>query len=190
MASLLTNPKVRIVIDDGRRWLVAHPERRFDWIVMNTTFNWRANNTNLLSAEFLQLAHQHLTPGGVLYYNTTWSREVQATGIAMFPYALRLSSFLAVSDAPLRLDKDRWRAMLTAWYIDGRPVLDAADPAQRAVLENVLRLADQLDMPGGNLESRAGMASRLQGVQLITDDNMGTEWLPQKEGEGQAPPRN
>ena len=190
VASLLANPRVHIVIDDGRRWLVAHPDRRFDWIVMNTTFNWRANSTNLLSEEFLRLAQQHLTPGGVLYYNTTWSPEVQATGIAMFPYALRLSSFLALSDAPLRLDKERWRSMLTAWQIDGKPVLDPADPAQRAVLENVLRLADQLDRPGGNLESRASLAARLQGVRLITDDNMGTEWLPQKEGQGQTPPRN
>ncbi len=43
VASLLHNPKVRIEIDDGRRWLTAHPDRRFDFILMNTTFNWRAN---------------------------------------------------------------------------------------------------------------------------------------------------
>ena len=181
VAGLLTNPKVHIVIDDGRRWLVAHPERRFDYIVMNTTFNWRANNTNLLSVEFLKLAREHLTPGGVLYYNTTWSRRVQATGISMFPYALRVSSFLALSDAPVNLDKDRWRTMLTAWHVNGRPVFDLGDPAQRAVMENVLRLADQLDVPGGNLESRTSLANRLKGVRLITDDNMGTEWSRQGE---------
>jgi SAM-dependent methyltransferase/MFS family permease len=183
VASLLTNPKVHIVIDDGRRWLVAHPELRFDYIVMNTTFNWRANNTNLLSVEFLRLAHDHLTPGGVLYYNTTWSREVQATGIAMFPYAVRVSSFLALSEAPLNLDKGRWRAMLTAWHIDGRPVFDLGDPAQRATMEDVLRLADQLDVPGGNLESRTSLANRLKGIRLITDDNMGTEWMERDEDE-------
>jgi predicted membrane-bound spermidine synthase len=183
VAGLLVNPKVHIVIDDGRRWLIAHPERRFDYIVMNTTYNWRANSTNLLSVEFLKLAREHLTPGGVLYYNTTWSREVQATGIAIFPYALRVSSFLALSNAPLNLDKDRWRAALTAWHIDGRPVFDLGDPAQRAVMENVLRLADQLDVPGGNLESRTSLANRLKGVRVITDDNMGTEWRTPGEDE-------
>ncbi len=46
--SLLRNPKVHIVIDDGRRWLVGHPDRRFDFILMNTTWNNRANVSNLL----------------------------------------------------------------------------------------------------------------------------------------------
>ncbi len=188
VASQLNNPKVRIIIDDGRRWLVAHPQRRFDWIVMNTTYNWRANSTNLLSEEFLKLAQEHLAPGGVLYYNTTWSRRVLATGIAMFPYALRVSSFLALSDAPLNLDKDRWRTMLASWHIDGRPVFDLEVPEQRSAMENVLRLADQLDVPGGNLESRAGLSNRLKGTRLITDDNMGTEWTnPSENADADAP---
>ena len=174
---LLTNPRVHIVIDDGRRWLVAHPDQRFDDIVMNTSFHWRANITNLLSVEFLRLAREHLNPGGVLYYNTTFSPQVLATGIEEFPYALRISSFLAVSDSPLRLDKDRWRAALSAYRIDGRPVFDLSDPAQRSAMEKVLHLADELDQPGGNLESRASLAARLRGVRAVTDDNMATEWV-------------
>jgi spermidine synthase len=187
VASLLSNPKVHIVIDDGRRWLVAHPVERFDWIVMNTTYHWRANATNLLSVEFLRLAHAHLNPGGALYYNTTFSNEVLATGIAEFPYALRLSSFLAVSDRPLVLDKNRWRAALSQFRIDGQPVFDLNDLSQRAAMEKVLQLADQLDMPDGNLESRAALARRLAGVRLVTDDNMATEWT---DPEDKASPHN
>src|ERR1700722_12217137 len=63
LSSLLHNPKVHIDIDDGRRWLVSHPDSKFDLVLMNTTFNWRANTTNLLSAEFLNLLRQHLNPG-------------------------------------------------------------------------------------------------------------------------------
>jgi predicted membrane-bound spermidine synthase len=55
VASLLGNPKVRIVIDDGRRWLSANPGRRFDLILMNTTFNWREHATNLLRSSFCRL---------------------------------------------------------------------------------------------------------------------------------------
>ena len=116
--SLLVNPKVHIVIDDGRRWLVAHPERRFDFILMNTTFNWRANMSNLLSTEFMQLMRAHMNPGGIAYYNTTWSGEALATGASAFPYALRFMGFLAVSDSPITLERslesgshqlsDRW----------------------------------------------------------------------------------
>lgn len=174
---LLHNPKVHIVIDDGRRWLLAHKDNRFDYIVMNTTFNWRANNTNLLSKQFLELARTHLNSGGVLYYNTTWSRQVIATGLAEFRFALRISSFLALSDSPLALDKERWRTILTEYRLDGRPIVNFDDPAQRAALESVVHLADELDKPGGNLESRASLETRTRGARLITDDNMGTEWM-------------
>jgi predicted membrane-bound spermidine synthase len=174
--SLLRNPKVHIVIDDGRRWLISHPDRRFDLILMNTTFHWRANTSNLLSAEFLELVRSHLSPYGVEYYNTTSSDEVQATGVAIFPYALRIGNFLAVSDAPLGLDKNRWRAALTNYQIDRHPVFDLSNPLQRDRLEEILHLPDELGVPNGKLESRTSMQRRLKGVRLITDDNMGPEW--------------
>lgn len=174
--SLLHNPRVRIIIDDGRRWLLAHPDRRFDCIVMNNSFHWRANATNLHSTDFLELIRPHLLPGGILFYNTTWSPRVLATGVAEYPYALRVDGFLAVSDSPFRLDKDRWRTVLEHYQIDGKPVFNLADPQQRARLDQVLHLADELDQPGGDLESRDSLARRLSGVRLVTDDNMGTEW--------------
>jgi spermidine synthase len=178
VASLLTNPKVHVVIDDGRRWLIGHEGARFDLIVMNTTFNWRAHATNLLSTEFLRLARQHLSSGGILYYNTTWSGRVIATGIAEFPYALRVNNFLAVSDGPFNLDRARWEHVLGQYRIDGNAVFDLSDPNQKAEMLKVLHLADDLDVPKGNLESRASLMRDLQGTRLITDDNMGTEWEP------------
>src|SRR5262249_55204277 len=39
--SLLHNPKVHIYVDDGRRWLVAHPANRYDAIICNSTYFWR-----------------------------------------------------------------------------------------------------------------------------------------------------
>jgi len=175
--SLLRNPKVHLVIDDGRRWLVGHPDRRFDFILMNTSFNWRANMSNLLSTEFMVLMRAHMNPGGIAYYNTTSSGEALATGAAAFPYALRILNFLAVSDSPLVLDKNRWRTALTNYRIDGQPILDLANPLQRARLEDVLHLADTLDVPNGQLESRSSLLQRYKSARLITDDNMGTEWL-------------
>ena len=55
VASLLQNPKVTLVTDDGRRWLRRHPQQRFDAIVMNTTFFFRANASDLLSSENLRI---------------------------------------------------------------------------------------------------------------------------------------
>ncbi len=174
--SLLRNPKVHIATDDGRRWLLGHPDRRFDFILMNTTWNYRANTSNLLSTEFMNLMREHLNQGGIAYYNTTFSGEAMATGARAFPYALRIYNFLAVSDSPIMLDKNLWRTALTNYQIDGHPVFDLGKPDQRARLEEVLHLADTLDLPGSQLESRASFLSRWKGTRLITDDNMGTEW--------------
>jgi spermidine synthase len=175
--SLLRNPKAHIVIDDGRRWLVGHPDRQFDFILMNTTFNWRANATNLLSMEFMNLLRIHLKQGGIAYYNTTSSRDALATGATAFPYALRIFNFLAVSNSAFVLDKNRWRTALTKYQIDNHPILDLSNPLQRTRLEEILQLADKLDVPNGELESRSSLLQRYKSARLITDDNMGTEWL-------------
>jgi spermidine synthase len=119
--------------------------------------------------------------GGIAYYNTTSSRDVLVTGATAFPYALRVLNFLAVSDSPFILDKSRWRKALTNYQIDGSPILDLANPLQRSRLEEVLHLADELDVPNGRLESRSSLLQRYKGARLITDDNMGTEWLGPEE---------
>lgn len=182
VASLLGNPKVRIVTDDGRRWLLANPGRRFDLILMNTTFNWREHATNLLSVEFLRLARQHLLPGGVLYYNTTGSEEVQLTGVTVFPYGLRVGNFLAVSDSPLTIDATRLRKTLLEYRIDGRPVLDPAVPYDARRLDEITSLTgrfvatDGEDMRQPSIETAESIRTRCRGKRIITDDNMGTEW--------------
>ena len=130
----------------------------------------------LKPTEFLNLVRVHLNSGGIAYYNTTGSEAALATGVAAFPYALRFANFLAVSDSPITMDKDRWKAALSEYEIDGRAVFDLKNPMRRERLNEVLHMADGLDAPGGMLESRASMVSRLKGVRLISDDNMGTEW--------------
>ena len=181
VSSLLQNPRVHIFIDDGRRWLVSHPDRKFDFILMNTTYNRRANVTNLLSVEFMQLLRQHMNSGGIAYYNTTSSEQVQYTGATAFPYALRVANLLAVSDSPINFDRTRWRDVLIDYRIDNQLVFDLTRPTDRATLESMLSLPQSTreDTAVGldrSIEDRASLLHRLQGVRLITDDNMGTEW--------------
>jgi spermidine synthase len=181
-ATLLQDPKVHIYIDDGRRWLVSHPHRKFDFILMNTTFNWRANASNLLSDEFLKLAREHLNPGGVLYYNTTDSGRVQLTGATVFPYALRISNFLAVSDAPIVFDRARLGSTLSAYKINGRPVFDPKNPRDVAQLDAIVSVpfVNRVDADdpssSASLQNRTDLLAQWKGRRLITDNNMGTEW--------------
>jgi spermidine synthase len=180
VASLLHNPKVEIIIDDGRRWLLRNPARKFDVIVMNTTFHWRDHVSNLLSTEFLQIAREHLNPGGMHFYNTTGSPEVMLTGATVFPYSLRVINFMAVSDSPIQVDKERWRRILLEYKIDGRPVFNLSDEEDREQLKHALSLADST-APAPNqvvaMESGATFKDRFRGRRIITDDNMGTEWF-------------
>jgi spermidine synthase len=180
VASILQNPKVHIEIDDGRRWLVRNPDRKFDVIVMNTSYNWRSNMSNLLSVEFLQLVRRHLNPGGVHFYNTTDSTEALLTGVNVFPFGMRLMNFMAVSDTPLRLDADRWRDVLENYKIDDKPVFDLSQELSRRRLGEMLSITATMDRSaeiGFSLESANHIRARAAGVRVITDDNMGTEWL-------------
>jgi spermidine synthase len=124
VASILSDPKVTIVTDDGRRWIRAHPGRRFDVIVSNNTYYFRANATNLLSTEFLMLIKRHLNPGGVFFYNTTNSDRVQRTGCLAFAHGARFVNHMVVSETPIPWDFARWRRVLESYRINGRPVFD------------------------------------------------------------------
>ena len=175
--ALLANPKVHIVIDDGRRWLQRHPGTSFDLVVQNTTWHWRAHVTDLLSREYLELVRTHLAAGGVFYFNTTYSPNAEKTAATVYPYALRVSNFVAASDAPLLFDKQRWRAFLGSFRLDGHPLFDAASAPDRALLEQLLARADEVDRgERTGLETRAHMLDRLADTEIVTDDNMRVEW--------------
>ena len=173
VASVLRNPKVTIVTDDGRRWLRRHPERRFDAIVSNTTWHFRANITNLLSAEFLSLVQEHLNPRGVLFYNTTNSDRVQRTGCLAFAYGARFTNHMVVSDTPIDWDFERWRRSLELYRIDGRVQFDPAREEDRAVLDGLMAMSSNPDRP---IEHCPDLLARTAGKSPVTDDNMGTEW--------------
>jgi spermidine synthase len=179
VASLLDNPKAEIVIDDGRRWLNRHHGEKFDAIVMNTTWHWRAHTTNLLSVEFLQLMREHLNPGGVALYNTTGSPRVQRTACAVFPHVVRVLNNVIVSDSPLLPDRDAWRDTLLRYRIDGQPVIHPGRDDHQAELDSILSLIDTMadDTPAFDaMELRSSILRRTEEVELIRDDNMGTEW--------------
>lgn len=173
VASVLRNPKVTIILDDGRRWLSHHPERRFDAIVSNTTWNFRANITNLLSVEFLGLVQQHLNPHGIMFYNTTDSARVQQTACLAFPHGARFTNHMVVSETPIDWNFARWRQTLESYVIDGQKQFDVQSASDRALLES-LATADHSSQH--LIEGCPDVLTRTAGDVPVTDDNMGTEW--------------
>lgn len=178
VSGVLHDPKVEIVIDDGRRWLNRHPDARFDVIVMNTTWHWRAHITDLLSTEFMNLARAHMEPGGLFYFNTTSSDDVQKTAATVFPHAMRVYNFMAVSDAPLVFDKARWEKTLASFSFDGVPAIDRSTEDGKKFFDELVKYADTIDGPPDSegLEARESVLARTQLATVITDDNMAAEW--------------
>jgi spermidine synthase len=172
VASLLSNPKLELIVDDGRRWL-TRTERKFDLIVSNTPQHWREHTTNLLSVEYTRLVREHLLRGGVYYFNTTWSTAALKTVLTEFPYGVRYMSFVAVSPSPMGFDLEQWRRVLRDYRIDGRPALDLTVPEQRERLEQLVTSPD--------VEFRDAALQRLASSGVITDDNMLAEWHPSVE---------
>jgi hypothetical protein len=133
---------------------------------MNTSFHWRSNATNLLSAEFLALCKGHLNPGGVVYYNTTGSEDVTFTAATVFAHVTTYGSFVAASDSPFSLSAEERRANLLRFTLAGRSLLKA-DPEGEAALDL---------MSKADLGDRSGALLARRDLGVITDDNMRTEF--------------
>lgn len=171
-AALLSDPRVELIIDDGRRWLNANDER-FDAIVSNTTFHWRGNAANLLSVEFLTLLQQHLNPGGLVMVNTTGSTRAVKSATEVFSSVHVYMRSVIASDTPVQADWPRLRQVLTDYRLGDALVLDLAQPAHRARLDEI---GESL-RPGSDIYlDDASVEALVDGLVPITDDNLGHEW--------------
>lgn len=174
-ASALANPKVKLVFDDARRWLRNHPHEKFDFIVMNNTFHWRSNSTNLLSREFYEMCRRHLKPGGVVYNNTTGNDHIIYTAAHVFAHVTQYGSFVAASDAPFDMTVGERRANLARFVgVDGVPVFERT-ARHKAMLEKLAATPLR--------EIRDKILAR-KDLMVVTDDNMAVEykvslWAPQ-----------
>jgi spermidine synthase len=164
IATLLTDKRVKIVIDDGRRWLKRNPNEKFDMIVMNTTYHWRQNSTNLLSVEFLRMAKNNLKENGLMYWNTTKSQDVVYTAAHVFSHVTTYGTLVAASDSPFNLSEEEKRANFLKFTRFGEVLFTQ---------ENYVNRCNQLvQMALPELHD----SILKQDLWLITDDNMAAEY--------------
>lgn len=169
MSPLLADPRVQVHIDDGRRWLRAHPQARYDLVFQNTTWHWRAHTTLLLSREYMQQLRAHLQPGGIVAMNATFSPDVFQTASSVFGHVGRRAGFAYMSDAPLRPRADAL-AVLRAARVADRPAFAAAsfDPGGLAD-----RLAREPVTPAAAFLAQA---ARQREPRVISDLNLVNEY--------------
>lgn len=165
---LLIDPKVQIHLDDARRWLLRNPDKKFDVILMNTTYHWRSQISNLVSKEFLELCKAHLNPGGVFYYNATGSTDIPYTAAHVFNHVTRFRSFVAASDSPFTQSPAETKAQLALFAENDMLIAESDREKFLTAIEN-LSLSDLSDQ-------REAILKTSFYSHLITDNNLASEF--------------
>lgn len=111
------NPRVRVVIDDGRHYL-TRLEDRFDIVSINVSDPRLPGGSSLFHADFYEVVKQHLHEGGVVLQHAfgTERRLVLSTLGRSFKHVLLFPSYqngfnVVASDRPLVADPARIDAL-------------------------------------------------------------------------------
>ena len=167
---LLDDPRVEVVIDDGRKWLKKNDNQKFDIILMNTTWHWRAYSSNLLSRNFIQIIHDRLNKTGLAFYNTTQSMNAYATAHQVFPYVYQYKFFALGANRPQRVNLTEIKNNLCLLKdpLTKSAVFSNKAQCQKAaevITENTLIPYEVIKFNQKNRD-----------LEVITDDNMITEF--------------
>jgi spermidine synthase len=89
---VLQDPRIRLTIQDGRNFLLSHPDR-YDVIRLDPPELHTAGVVNLYTREFFELARDHLAPGGIfsIWVNIAYTPErelkmIAKTAAEVFPH--------------------------------------------------------------------------------------------------------
>ncbi|MGH1480676.1 MAG: fused MFS/spermidine synthase [Geminicoccales bacterium] len=124
--------KVAIIIDDGRRWLQANPDTKFDIVMMWPLHAAQAYSGNIFSVEFFETIRAHLEEDGLLFFRSADPFSTARTVASVFTSALRLNdnSYVA-SDSTIQIDP-----ALTDF--DRKQVMEMITADQDVILENTI----------------------------------------------------
>jgi predicted membrane-bound spermidine synthase len=113
-SSGLGDRRVRLVVDDGRRFLLRSAQR-FDLILMDPIRSTSSYANNLHSREFFELLRAHLAPEGVLLLAGVREWHVlPRTLAAVFDHVRAYGYYLLASPSPLRPDGPFAHALLAS----------------------------------------------------------------------------
>jgi predicted membrane-bound spermidine synthase len=114
----LDDPRVKVITDDGRRYLYAFPDGKFDLISIDPLRNYTIGHNNLYSLEALKLYRSHLSGGGVLCEWLDEFHVLPRTTATVFPEVDEFDDFLVVSDDPIHYDLEYMQAAAQAYLTE------------------------------------------------------------------------
>ena len=174
ISSILTDPKINIIYDDGRKWLNKNKDTlKFDMVVANTTWHWRNYSSNLLSLEFQNIVKSVMTQDALYYFNATRSIDAFKTTKEVFPYAylhdtfsMSVGSLKAIVFDPVAV-KDRLCNLQDSKT--KKKVFDNVNSCNEAF--NIINKSHLIPYESINFSEISNRTP-----EVITDDNMITEY--------------
>jgi predicted membrane-bound spermidine synthase len=143
LQQLFADPRLRVIIDDGRKYLVD-TNKRYDLIVSDPLLSLSPYSGSLYSMEFYQLVHSRLKPGGMFAQWISSERAMQSAA-AVFEQITDIRAqhlppgddpFFVASNAPFEVN----RALLAQRYAAARrkDIRLESEPRLAAFVQNIL----------------------------------------------------
>jgi spermidine synthase len=167
------DPRLKIAVEDGRRYLVKH-DRRYDIIALDTFFE-DGIPFHLTTREFLELVHDRLRPGGVVVTNTIGTMNGEGSKLFRAIHRTYRSVFPTVVVYPVHTGES-----------EGEPInliivaTDGAEPPKPLLLDrwrNIRARARTAPDPTDAIRSGVDGGIGVADVPLLTDDYAPTDAL-------------
>ena len=94
---VLGDARIQYIVDDGRRYLYANPDEKFDMIFIDPLRWYSLGHNNLYSVEAMQLYRAHLNENGVFCAYTDQTHSIPFTIAQVFPHVDQYSSRMVVA---------------------------------------------------------------------------------------------
>jgi spermidine synthase len=104
--SALGHSSVQYIVDDGRRYLYANPDEKFDMIFIDPLWSFTAGHNNLYSQEAIRLYQSHLSENGVFCAWVNEAHFIPKTVATIFPYSDSFGDYLVNSNQPIIYSAD------------------------------------------------------------------------------------
>lgn len=122
----LADSRVQYVADDGRRYLYAHPDEKYDMIFIDPLNSFTAGHNNLYSREAMQLYQSHLTSSGVF---CAWMNErhvIPKTTASVFPYVEQFRDWVVAGNEEIEFDREYMAIGFTTYIESGEAIFSDA----------------------------------------------------------------
>ena len=168
------SPRVRVTVEDGRRYLQRHDER-WDAIVIDAYFS-DSLPFHLTTLEFLELARSRLAPGGVIASNLIGAVAGEGSKLFRAMYKTYRGVFPTVVVHPVREEGDDDGALRNLIVLAG----DGAAPGQDVLLERWRELRARSPRAADLAKAIRGRHEAVvptRDVPVLTDDYAPTDSL-------------